>query len=121
MGSLNSKSIGYMYISSNTTNVFLDGVSKHNNLVIIHLKPKKKINFDNCNSNTVNISFNYQGSNININILGNNMTHVSENNKIYTKYSTYEDENMCLENNHYYYVRKGYIKKIVCIIKNNFI
>lgn len=121
MGNFNSKGIGYMYISYYTTKVYLKDVVKHNDLLIIHLKPMKKIYFNNCKTKYLNIFFNYKGNKININILGNNKINIHDNNKIYTKYSNYEDTEFCHENNHYYLVRKGYIKEIVCVLKNNFI
>ena len=95
---------------------------KHNDLLIIHLKPiNKKINFNNCNSKILNFFFNFKNNKINANIFGANKVIINENNKIYSKYSNCEDTDFCHENNHYYLVRNGFIKKIVCIVKNNFI
>lgn len=121
MGNITSNSIGYLYISSLTSDLKLESIKEHNDLKIITLKPKKKINLNDCNDKIMNVKFFLNKNDININIIPNHISNFYDNKKLYTKFSNYKDTDFCYENNNYYLIKGKYIKRIVCIIKNNII
>jgi hypothetical protein len=133
MGNIKSKNIGTVYVPSSysgngpyTSKLTLEKTTAYNNLFIIYLKPKKKINITNCN--TINISIKLKNEYLNFNIFiekSNNI--IKKNNHTtgfekFTKYHSDIDTDFLYENNHYIYVnKKNQIKEIVCITKNNII
>ena len=110
MGNIKSKNIGSVYVSPYISKLTLEKTMVYNDLLIIYLKPYKKLNVTKFNTENININIKLKDKKLNFNI-------IIKNNKI-TRYNS--DSNVLYENNHYICVnKKNFIKKIVCITKNN--
>ena len=118
MGNIKSKNIGSVYVSPYISKLTLEKTMVYNDLLIIYLKPYKKLNVTKFNTENININIKLKDKKLNFNIImekENNI--IIKNNKI-TRYNS--DSNVLYENNHYICVnKKNFIKKIVCITKNN--
>lgn len=121
MGNITSRSVGTVHINSNEYNIFLNKKKNYKDLLILYLKPDKKININSFITNNIHVYVKQQDGikNYNINITKQRQRVVTKD-KILYKYGS--DGIHIFENDHYILVNsKDIIDTIVCITKNNII